>query len=219
MLQRYIGKYVEMEITGKTFFTGKLIDVGLDILVLYDGTQFMYIPLLHVHSVKEAYTDELDLENHDPPPLVHESESISYRKTLQYAKGRFVEIYVTGNKSLHGYVTSVLNDYFVFYSPVYKTIFISLHHLKWLTPYSHNSTPYTLSNEDLPVNPSNIPLSRTFEEQLKKNEGRLVVFDLGDQPNKIGLIKNISNNIVELANANGETVFWKLMHLKSIHLP
>ncbi len=216
-LKSYIDKNVNIEITGKTFFIGKVVDVGLDIIVLNDGEKYLYIPLVHLHNINEETSEELTISDQESP--LDDADTISYRKTLQQAKGKFVEIFVTGNKSIHGYITSVLNDYFVFYSPIYKTLFISLHHLKWLTPYNHNLTPYTLSNEELPVNPSNIPLARTFEEQLKKMEGKLVVFDLGDHFNKSGLLKGISNNIIELVQANGKTIHWKSYHVKTIHLP
>lgn len=102
---------------------------------------------------------------------------------------------------------------------MYKTLFISIHHLKWLTPYTSSLTPYKLNNADLPIVPSNIALSRSYEEQLKKYQGKLAVFDLGDHPDKIGLIKSIVNNIVELVNAEGKVIYWKLLHLKTMHLP
>ncbi|MEH7680644.1 DUF2642 domain-containing protein, partial [Priestia megaterium] len=43
--------------------------------------------------------------------------------------------------------------------------------------------------------------------------------DLGDQSAKIGVLKEVSNNIVELITANGESMYWKLAHVKSVHLP
>lgn len=218
-ISNFIGQQVDVEITGKTIFIGILVDVGLDILVLYDGSQYLYIPLLHLHNIKLSNDEPIDYTEQTKQMYGDSIENISYRKALNNAKGMFVEIYVTGNKSVHGYITNILTDYLVFYSPVYKTMFISLHHLKWMTPYSSSLTPYTLSNEVLPVQPSAIPALRTFEEQLKKYEGELIVFDTGEQPNKIGLLKNIQNNIVELNTANGETIYWKLSHLKSAHLP
>ncbi|MED1421303.1 hypothetical protein P4U09_14610, partial [Bacillus smithii] len=142
----------------------------------------------------------------------------TYLRILSYTKFLTVP-FAAKNKSLHGYITSVLNDYIVFYSPVYKTIFISMHHLKWFTPYSVPSTPYTLSSKELPVVPLNIPLARSFEEQLKKYKETLVVFDLGEEADKIGLLKNVENNMVKLAAADSRTVFWKLSHLKMFHLP
>lgn len=67
--------------------------------------------------------------------------------------------------------------------------------------------------------PSKVPLVRNFEEQIKKNIGELVIFDMGEVPEKVGLLKGVSNNIIELINASGEPVIWKLNHLKTMHLP
>ncbi|RFU66188.1 DUF2642 domain-containing protein [Peribacillus saganii] len=219
-LKSFLGKDVEVEISGKTYFSGILIDMGLDILVLFNGRKYLYIPLLHLHNIKEREVRGHEEQTEKPTntmPFQNEKETISYRKILTNAKGQFVEIFVTGNMSIHGYITNVLNDYIVFYSPVFKTLCISMQHLKWLTPYTNNLTPYTLNNADLPVVPANMPLARSFEEQLKKFEGHLLVFDLGHDPNKVGLLKNINNNIAELVNAEGKTIFWKLMHLKTVH--
>ncbi|AGK54255.1 hypothetical protein [Bacillus sp. 1NLA3E] len=221
-IKSYLNMEVEIEISGRTFFTGILLDIGLDILVLFDGQEYLYIPLMHLHNIKER-TIKINEEGTVQPtgkmPFQNEKETISYRKILNNAKGQFLEVFVTGNRSIHGYITSVLNDYIVFYSPVYKTLFISMQHLKWLIPYSSQLTPYTLSNAVLPVVPSSIPLSRSFDEQLKKYEGKLLVFDLGDNPNKVGLVKSIHNNIVELITAGGQKIYWKLTHLKTVHIP
>lgn len=219
-LKKYIGTEIELEISDKTKLYGILMDIGSDILVLFDGRKDFYIPFLHVHNIKER--SENELTGVQPPVTVgfkDDDHEISYRKTLLKAKGHFLELFAAKNKSLHGYITSVLNDYIVFYSPVYKTVFISMHHLKWLTPYSVPSTPYTLSSKELPVVPLNIPLARSFEEQLKKYKETLVVFDLGEEADKIGLLKNVENNMVKLAAADSRTVFWKLSHLKMFHLP
>ncbi|PLT35303.1 DUF2642 domain-containing protein [Bacillus sp. V5-8f] len=217
-----VGEEVKVEISGQTTFSGLLIDIGLDILVLYNGKNYLFIPFMHMHNLKKwnKSDDRAPTEKPDESwSYEDEKESISYRKILKNAKGQFMEIFVTGNKSIHGYITNVLNDYICFYSPVYKTIFISMQHVKWLTPYNSDITPYTLSKTLLPVIPASVPLARTFEEQIKKYEGQLLVFDTGDHPDKVGLLLNISNNVVELVNATGHPVYWKLSHLKSVHLP
>ncbi|MFL0499078.1 DUF2642 domain-containing protein [Priestia megaterium] len=217
-VMKLLGKQIEVQISGKDLFEGLLIDFGQDIFVLFNGQHFVYIPLLHIHSIKLSDKKNQIIDSPTEQSFTEEIESISYRKVLINAKGIFIEIYVTGNISFHGYILNVLNDYLVFYSPVYKIIFIPLNHLKWLTPYNHNVTPYTLDNKTLPVKPTNITFSRTLEEQLKKLEGELVLFDGGKDPMKVGLLKEIENNLIKLVIANGETVFLKQNHIKSVHL-
>ncbi|MBN2909737.1 DUF2642 domain-containing protein [Polycladomyces sp. WAk] len=219
--QHLIGKYIDIEISGKNFCKGTLLDIGLDIIVVYNNKtqQFFYIPIVHIQRLKEATMDET-LPFVSQPEIPLASESISFRKILTNAKGQFVQIYVTGNKSIHGYLTSIMNDYFVFYSPAYKTLFISMHHVKWLIPYNNQeTTPYSLSHQHLPVNPTSIPLARTFEEQCKKLENHIVVIDGGDNSEKIGLVQKVGNNRLALVTAERETVYWNLQHIKTIHLP
>ncbi|MCG3084178.1 DUF2642 domain-containing protein [Anoxybacillus sp. LAT_35] len=218
-LKTLLGKQVRVEVSGGTIVQGVLVDVGADIVVIYTGKEYLYIPHLHIHHIKLHIDPANQISSPFPEIPLQEETNISYRKTLVNAKGRFVEIYVIGNKTIHGYITSVLNDYFVFYSPVYKTMFISLQHLKWLIPYQKSITPYTLGNDLLPVQPTTLALQRSLEEQLKKTEGQLVIFDIGDHPMKIGLLKQVQNNMVELVTANGESVYWKIHHLKIVHFP
>lgn len=218
-LKTLLGKQVRVEVSGGTIVQGVLVDVGADIVVVYTGKEYLYIPYLHIHHIKLHVDPANQITSPFPEIPLQEETNISYRKTLVNAKGRFVEIYVIGNKTIHGYITSVLNDYFVFYSPVYKTMFISLQHLKWLIPYQKSITPYTLGNDLLPVQPTTLALQRSLEEQLKKTEGQLVIFDIGDHPMKIGLLKQVQNNMVELVTANGESVYWKIHHLKIVHFP
>lgn len=210
-------------ISGNTTFSGILIDIGSDVIVLYNGKKYLYIPLIHVHNIKDKKKDSIVEEPIEKPngllPFQLENDSISYRKILLNAKGQFVELFITGNKSIHGYITDVLSDYIVFYSPVYKTMLISMQHLKWLTPYTSNLTPYTLSKNLLPVVPSTFSKARSYQEQLKKYEGQLLVFDMGDHPDKIGLLSNLTDNIAELVTAEGQKIFWKLSHLKTVHIP
>lgn len=219
-IKNLMGKEVLVEISGNTCITGILIDLGLDIMVVYNGQKFLYIPIMHMHNMKVNQEPEITSEAPSDIPIQKNNDTgLSYRKILNNAKGRFLEIFVTGNRSIHGYITNVMTDYIAFYTPVYKTVLISMQHLKWFTPYSSQLTPYTLNNESLPVVPSTIPLARSFDEQLQKYLGHLVVFDLGDHPDKIGLLQNINNNIILLINASGESIFWKQYHLKTIHLP
>lgn len=217
-----IGKQVEVTISGKkTPIHGKLIDLGSDILVLFNGKKFLYIPLLHLQQL--SLSEESSLENEyplvNPEPPFENQNDISYRKILMNAKGVFTEIYTSGNQSIHGYVTSIMNDFFVFYSPVFHAVYIPMQHLKYMIPYDTNVTPYSLTQERFPLSPSTITLARTFDQQLKKLEGQFVILDLGEHSNKIGQLKTIQNNVIELVVAGGETVFLHMDHIKTVHLP
>ncbi|MES1041458.1 MULTISPECIES: DUF2642 domain-containing protein [Peribacillus] len=214
-----LGKQIDVQISGKKTFKGILTDLSTDILVLFNGQQFLYFPMLHVHRFNLSTEIDNEIKNPMESPMMEDMASISYRKTLMNAKGVFSEIHVSGHIPLHGYITNVFNDYFAFYSPVYKMMYVSLHHLKWLTPYNQNATPYTLSKESFPVNPSDVPMLRSLEDQLKKNAGKLVVFDGGEDPMKIGMLKKAENNLVELTTANGDHVFLKLSHIKTVYMP
>lgn len=219
MISDLQGKQIDVVMSGKICFQGRLVENGKDILILFDGQRYIYIPLIHVHRINRSSIINDDLDDPSETSLANDVSSISYRTILANAKGRFSEIFVTGNKSLHGYIFHVRSDYFAFYSPVYKMMLISLQHLKWLIPYNLKNPPYTLRDEKLLVIPYNKPLLPSLEEQLKKWEGELVVFDMGEDQMKIGFLKSVRNPMVELVVANGETVYLKLSHIKSTHLP
>jgi hypothetical protein len=219
-LKDNIGKYIKLEISGKKFISGLLIDVGSDLWVIFNGYDYLYIPAIHCQNWKYLQQDEIDefTISEGSTPIYNHNEEISLRKTLTAAKGIFTEIYVTSNQALHGYIISIMNNYFVFYSPIYKTMFISLNHLKWLIPYTNNQRPYGLSNANLPVNPSNITFARSFEVQIEKLTGELIVFNIAENEHVIGKVKEIKDNFVELISAKGDPVFINLQHIKTIHM-
>jgi len=217
-LRSMIGKTVELEISGNIERVGILIDYGLDVVVVYDGVHYVYIPSGHIQNIRLAANKSQQITEPDYNRLEDEND-LSYRKVLQASKGMFVEIFVAGNQSIHGYVTSVQTDYFVFYSPVHNTLFIPMFHLKWLIPYPENQSPYTLDKKDLPVNPTQVKLYRTFEEQLKSMEGKIAVFDLGSNPDKIGLLKSTKNRLAELVIADQTTIYWNIQHIKMVNFP
>jgi hypothetical protein len=215
-----IGQNVTIEISGKKELSGQLIDTGLDIVVLYNK-QYYYIPIGHIQRVKTDTQNSYDwgVDFQPEQPIDTNSDTISFRKILTNAKGTFVSLYIEGNKTIHGYLTSVMNDYFVFYSPAHKMMYISMNHLKWLIPYNKNTSPYSLNNEFLPVNPTSVSLSRSFTEQCKKFENSMIILDGGDHPEKIGLLTKVHNNKLTLVTAEEEIVYWNCQHLKTLHLP
>ncbi|MCU9601459.1 DUF2642 domain-containing protein [Pallidibacillus thermolactis] len=216
-----IGKGLEIEISGSKLWKGILVDAGQDILVIFhsEKNEFLYIPFLHVQRIREL--NEIEIESFLEPPSEKpiELESVSFRKILMNAKGVFVQIFVTGNKAIHGYLTSIMNDYFVFHSPVYKTMYISMNHVKWLIPYPHNTTPYSLTNQNQYFTPQIATLSRSFDEQLKKFIGKLIILDGGHNKDKIGLLQDIRNNKIALITAESNTMYWNLTHIKTVQFP
>ena len=215
--QGLIGEQVSLLLSGHRLFNGILTDMGSDIVVLYNGEKYIYIPRLHVHSINR----NKELEDHVRQPIdssmVEDLDLISYRRTLIDAKSSFLEIDVTGNLTYHGYIMNVLDDYFVFYSPVFKQMLISLSHLKWLSPYQKNISPYNLGQENIPVKPANVSHLCSLENQLKREVGKLVIFDGGSNPLKIGILSNIDQNMIELLLANGNSIYLNLDHIKSTH--
>src|SRR5579875_561842 len=209
-LQDFTGEYVTVELSGNKCIDGHLVDSGLDILVVGRHDNYYYIPLVHIQNISfDTYTAGDDGAGPDEGTSAHpfktDAQINSFRKVLLAGRGHFMEMYVSGNTTIHGYITSVMNDYFVFHSPVYKTIFVSLSHLKWLMPYAEDVTPYALDPESIPHRSVPTSLPRTFKEQCKKLIGNLVVFDMGDNPNKIGQLKSVDDdhNMLELYTANG----------------
>lgn len=221
ILKAMIGEVVQLELSGKRGLSGLLVDLGGDLLVLYDGKEYLYIPLLHVKSVKLIDRKEMDYNFNLPgdtdTPSISVDETVSLRKVLTTAKGLFVEIYVTGNKPLHGYITSILNDYFAFYSPIYKTMYITLSHLKWLIPYSNNERPYDLNNKALPLQPTAFPLARTFEIQIQKLVNELVVFNVHEMDSISGKVNRVEGNIIELQTVRNNSIYLNFNHLKLVY--
>jgi hypothetical protein len=220
-LKDHVGNYIKLELSGNKPIHGILIDIGSDLWVIYNGYDYLYIPTVHIQNWKFPTKEEIDeiiTLSDDQSPIFNPNEEISLRKTLTAAKGIFTEIYVTSKQAVHGYIISIMNNYFVFYSPIYKTMFISLNHLKWLIPYTNNQRPYGLSNANLPVNPSNITFARSFEVQIEKLIGTLIVFNIGENENGMGKVMGIKNNFVELLTAKGDPVYLNLQHIKTVHM-
>ena len=110
-----ISQNVSIEISGKIELFGKLIDAGLDIVVIYNR-QYFYIPIGHIQRIRLDTQNSYDWDVDFQPvqPIITDLIPYPYRKILTNAKGSFVSLYIAGDKTIHGYLTSVMNDYFVF---------------------------------------------------------------------------------------------------------
>lgn len=221
ILQGLIQENLQIEIFGKKMIHGTLIDVGSNIIVVFNGTDYIYVPIYHIQNFQIDDNNEysLTLGNEQTGLILEESkkENLTIRKVLTQAKGMFVEIYVTSGSPLHGYITSIMNNYFVFHSPIYKNMYITLKHLKWLIPYSTNERPYQLPDYYFSVQTKDVSLARTFEVQVEKFIGKMVIFDIGDKEYHIGKINNIEEQIVEIQPARGKPIYLNLHHIKTLH--
>ncbi|CAM4028326.1 DUF2642 domain-containing protein [Cohnella lubricantis] len=218
-MNQYLNQPVMVQVSGSNVpLKGNLIDTGSDIIVLHNGFKYMYLPLIHIQGLTQCPSNEYDLGDVDDSDLEPIAE-LSYRKVLLNARGKFLELFVAGNQSIHGYITSIMNDFFLFHSPMYKSLYISMNHLKWLIPYDSGATPYSLEREKFPAVPAASSLARTFEQQLRKMEGEFIVLDLGDYSKKNGLLKSVKDGLIELATADGTSYFLHIDHVKLFHCP
>ena len=220
IIQSLVKQVVKLEVSGKRIITGTVIDLGSDMIVLFTGIDFVYIPLNHVQNFKIDFDNENEIE--DPaefPSITREDDkgNLSFGEVLTQAKGKFVEIYVTSDQSLHGCITHVMNNYFVFQSPIYKTMYITIDHLKWLIPYTGNKKPYGLDNHDVLLQKGDELLPSTFEAQVEKLKNEIVVFNMGGNKNLIGKINQVEAQIVEIQTARASSNYLNLNHIKTLH--
>ena len=221
IIQSLVKEVVQIEISGKKLINGSLIDLGSDMLVLFNGTDFVYIPINHIQCLTTNLTDDFEIKVPTEFPSIimedDDKEDLSIIKVLTQAQEEFVEIYVTGSQPLHGIITSIKDNYFVFHSPIYKTMYIALNHLKWLIPYSENKKPYGLDGHNFLVQSKNELLASTFEAQVENLINKLVVFNIGEKKKHIGKIINVEDQIVEIQSARTFPIYLNLSHIKTLH--
>ncbi|MGE6486759.1 DUF2642 domain-containing protein [Paenisporosarcina sp. NPDC076898] len=212
-LRSYIGQIIEVEVSSKKTIVGKLLELGSDLIVLFNGRQYVYLPVVHLLSVNKGESTDTEYMNAETAPF--EGKQLSLKQILTNASGIFVELFLTGNHHVHGYIQNVQEDYIVFNSPAFKTMYIPVAHLKWLIPYL-NQTPYQIKTGQQ-IHSSGESFAQTFEEQMKKSLGKIVLFDLGKDSEKIGILNGVENILVELVKGNGKTIYLNMAHLKSMH--
>ncbi|QRG67106.1 DUF2642 domain-containing protein [Brevibacillus choshinensis] len=211
-----VGKTVELDIKGSIRRIGILIDFGTDVIVIYDGNNYVYVPIGHIHNVRQSPISLPHLHEPDYEHVQSEND-LTYHKILVESQGMLCQISLSNTLSLFGYVTHVHQDYFVFSSPVHHTLYIPNFHLKWLIPYPDVSTPYMHPHFVHKAESSPVKLARTFEEQMKRMIGSIVAFDLGTNPEMVGLLKNVRNQTAELVSANQKRFYWNIHHIKAAY--
>ena len=219
IIQSLLKEYVQIEVSGKKVLKGKLIDVGTDIMVIFNGTDYMYIPIDHIHSYCALKNNELDtlapIESSSIKTGGNNHE-LTLRVTLHQAQGKSTEIYLIDDQPLHGYITQIMDNYFEFYSPIYKTMYISTKHLKWLIPYPTNECPYGLNNTNSQPLVTEASVN-TFKNKIENYTDKLIVFNIGGSKSHIGTIKNVEEQVVELETARAVKDYINIDHIKTIH--
>lgn len=221
-IQQHVGEIISIEVVGGRYHNGTLIDHGPDIIVVFDSINnyYYYIPLVHIKCFKlSSQEDSADGGHLQEAPVDTETGVLLLRDVLEKAKDILLELYVTGNHPVYGYITEVLSDYILFNSPVYKTMAININHVKWLALTEKKQTFYSKGRNDLDVQHTlNAVAALTFAQQLNKLTGNIVVFDMGIEPNKIGLLADINSDFIELINVNEERHLLNINHIKTFHI-
>jgi len=217
-IQSLIKEIIQIEVSGKKLLKGTLIDLGTDIMVIFNGVDYVYISFNHIHQLNVVQKTELDITSLTEFPINTKgdtNEDISLEEVLKRAKGKNSEIYID-NQALHGCITRTMGDYFEFYSPIYKTMYISIKHLKWLIPYAQNESPYGL-NDNYSKQLDLEPLAETFEEQIGKFKDKMIVLNIGGSKSHIGRVKSVEDQIVEMQKARTTKEYLNIGHIKTIH--
>lgn len=222
-MQNLNKEFVMIEVSGGKILNGSFVDSSNDIIVLYAKSQFVYVPKDHIHSLEIDYDNENNIEqpSHIPTFISQVNDvDLNLANLLSLAKGMHVEIMVTKNIALHGVITAVNDDYFVFESPIYKTMFIAIKHLKWIIPYFKDELPYGLNKQEF-LNLSsnkNQPYKNTFASQISEFTNQLVILNLGKDFSQIGRITSVKGQILELLDGKSNIVFFNLSHIQIVQL-
>ncbi|KGR78322.1 hypothetical protein [Ureibacillus manganicus] len=214
-----IKEIVEVILAGDVLVKGKIIDQSSEILVLYTGKEYLYISFEHIQNISTAQQVE-DIQSPITKPEYFTDDALkelSLSDVLTQAIGMYTEVNVMNRQPLHGVIVNVMKDYFVFHSPIYKTMYISTKHLKWIIPHTEEIHPYGLTKEQFYSITPNHKLADQFDLLIKSKINKLVVINLGFKGNHTGLIKNLLGKMVEVQTGENSHVFLNIEHIKVIH--
>lgn len=216
-MKKYIGEPVCLDLFGKKELTGVLVDFGSDILVLFRQNDFYYIPLFHIREIRSLSVEEAGfLSQSDSSMTLAFDEQLSLKKVLQAAaKGIFVKVNVTPSHSISGYITHVLDNYLVLFSPVYKTMLIPIHHIKFLIPYPEGFLPYGINFAKSAVSAIKTPPS-AFEDQLAKLTDSFITVNIEEKDSISGLLLRKEAGFIELQTVKEQQVYLNIQHIKTV---
>lgn len=214
-----MGEFIRLELIGKREVSGILVDLGSDVLVLRKQDEFYYIPLFHIREIRLLSKEEADsiiqFAAILSPPL---ADKLSLTEVLRAAeKGIFVELNVTTNQPVHGHITHAMDDYIVFFSPIYQTMIIPFKHIKWLIPYPASTHPYGFS-QSIRQEP-NAPVklfARTFDKQIESMSGAFITCNIGDKESVSGKLIHKEMDFLDIMTVKEQDIHVNVHHIKSI---
>lgn len=212
-------EYVTVSLIGDQLFKGIIFDSGSDIIVLFNGESFIYIPVSHIEYIA-VDTPDTEFAGPTNSPIISlddDKKNLTFDSILKEAKGIYQEICIINKKYLYGTVLEVMDDYLVFYSPVYKKIYIPIKHIKWLIPYPSNERPYGLSEAEFSWKQAEEEFEVNFEQQLTVLLNKLIVLNMGEKIHHIGKVKSINGKMLELKTAKEKRTYVNIEHIQTIH--
>ncbi|KXH78535.1 hypothetical protein [Sporosarcina sp. HYO08] len=220
IVQSLVNEYVRIEVSGKEKLHGNVIDIGSDIIVIYNGKQFVYIPLGHIQNLIIDRQNENDITPPTEFPSIITGKAfkeLSFKEVISQAIGKYIEVFVAGHESLHGQIRCVMDDYFVFDSPVYKTMYVSMNHLKWLIPYAENEKLYDIDQQNPLGQQKYEDLAKSFAKQMNQLKDQLIVVNVGSHKSCIGKVSNVDLQVAELQTTRANSILLNIDHIKTVH--
>lgn len=213
---------VKLGITGKNILGGIIIDSSSELVVLFNGKEYFYIPYRHIHEIKIDYLNEdgLKISSIDTQHKLFSgtNEEMTFEKVLTKSIGTYLEIHVLNNQPFHGYISNILKDYIVFQSPIYNKMYVPIKHIKMIVPYHNQQKPYQLPDETFAIRVHDETFQDIFEEEIRGLKNKLIVLNAGEKNNFTGVITEIKGTMIEFQTAK-DLLYYNLQHIKTIHFP
>lgn len=212
ILKNYLDKEIMFELSGCGKRDALLIEVGQEVIVLYDNNKYMYVPLTHIQSVQETIKKSNFASSR---ASAEKTGKLTLDYVLQKAIGLYVEVRLDKSLLLQGTITQLCTDYFQFQSLIHGKLSIPYAHWKWISPLDgeHLSLlpPSTVSGMKTAT-----PPIQTFEELLHAARGKYVTFDLGISPDKCGILSKVQSPVVELITTDSTKLVYPIEHIRSL---
>lgn len=221
IFQHLQKEIVVVEISGGKMINGSVVDSSDELIVLYDKNLFYYVPFEHIHSFYIDAVNENNIQSPSELPtfISKVNQDLTLKNILTLAKGMHVEIMVSKNEPLHGVITAIKDDYFVFESPIYKRMFIAQNHLKWLIPHLHQF-PFGLNEYEFHhyLAKNDEAYQDTFAAQIAGLQNQFVILNLGKNFSHIGKLKNINHPLISIEDGKSKLTYFNLSHIQILQL-